>query len=162
MTRVADSKGTLGVGDDGSFRIHFERHLPHPPRRVWQWLTTPEKLEQWLPGCRIDAVLGGQVLFDFGEEGAATGRVLGLTEPLALEHTWVWEGVPESRVVWSLEPHDDGTRLTLVHREVLPEPAAEFAVGWHVMLDALRLGLAGRSPDEAWTALEDVAVLYLS
>lgn len=79
-----------------------------------------------------------------------------------LEHTWVWKGVPESRVVWKLEPHDEGTCLTLVHREVLPEPAAEFAIGWHIMLNALKLDLAGRSTDEAWAAMEEIGSLYLT
>lgn len=162
MSSVASPRGTLGVGSDGAFRIHFQRSLPHEPERVWQWLTVPERLKLWLPGCQIDAVVGGQVRFDFGDEGAATGEVLRVEEPVELEHTWVWQGVPDSRVVWSLEPHDEGTRLTLVHCEVLREPAAEFAIGWHIMLDALELELAGRSTDEAWAAMQDVGSLYLT
>lgn len=59
MNRVANARGTLGIGSDGNFRIHFERRLPHEPERVWQWLTVPEKLERWLPGCQIDPVIGG-------------------------------------------------------------------------------------------------------
>lgn len=160
MTDPANSKGTLGIGDGGDFRIHFERRLPHPPERVWQWLTVQEKLERWLPGCEIDAVLGGRVRFDFGDEGAATGEVLQVEEPAVLEHTWTWQGMPDSRVTWLLTPHEEGTLLTLVHREVMREPAKEFAVGWHVMLDALALDLAGRSTDDAWAALEHVSSLY--
>ena len=163
--RVAAARGTLGVGPDGSFQIQFIRNLARAPEEVWQWLTEPERLERWLPGCRIEAREGGAVIFDFGEEGAATGEVLSLTVPAGgpgrLEHTWVWEGVPTSVVTWQLEPADGGTRLTLVHRELVEEPAREFALGWHMMLDALRLYLDGQPTDTAWENGEELAGIYL-
>ncbi|UFU07908.1 SRPBCC domain-containing protein [Ruania halotolerans] len=169
MNRTDTNRGTLGIGEDGTFRIHFERHLPHTPDRVWAWLTEPELLERWLPGCSIDARHGGAVTFDFGEEGTATGTVTAAAPPQGpdgtgrLVHGWVWEGVPDSEVVWHVEPTGSGTLLTLTHREVLAEPAAEFAVGWHVMLDALSLAADGRADavDAAWANLEQVAGNYM-
>ncbi|WP_159622070.1 SRPBCC domain-containing protein [Ruania rhizosphaerae] len=169
MTSNDSARGTLGIGEDGTFRIRFERHLPHRPDRVWAWLTEPDLLQQWLPGCRIEPEVGSAVRYDFGEEGSATGTVTTVEPPAAdgagcLIHGWVWEGVPESEVVWALVPADGGTLLTLTHREVLPEPAAEFAVGWHVMLDALTLAADG-SPEpveSAWANLEQVAAYYAS
>lgn len=160
MNDTTPAAGTLGIGDDGDFRIHFERELPHPPERVWAWLTEPDKLERWLPGCSIDPQIGGAVRFDFGEEGAATGEVIRVEPYSLIEHTWKWEGVPTSHVAWELAPSAAGTRLTLTHREVLAEPATEFAIGWHVMLDALRLDLAGEPTDAAWAGMDAVAALY--
>lgn len=163
-------RGTLGIGSDGAFRIRFERVLAHDPERVWVWITDPERLALWLPGCVIDPRVGGAVRFGFGDEGAATGVVSeavppgepgeGVGEQGVLVHSWCWEGVPDSVVRWTLEAVPEGTRLTLVHVELLPEPAADFAAGWHVMLDALALAADGKPTDDAWNAVGEVAELY--
>lgn len=47
-----------------------------------------------------------------------------------------------------------------MHGELLPEPAADFATGWHVMLDALALAADGKPTDDAWNAVGEVAELY--
>lgn len=50
---------------------------------------------------------------------------------------------------WELEPDGDGgTHLVLLHRPVRQDPAADYAAGWHVMLDALRLHLDGKDVAE--------------
>ncbi|WP_017587685.1 SRPBCC domain-containing protein [Nocardiopsis ganjiahuensis] len=162
-------RGTLGTGPDGAFRIRFERVLAHTPERVWAWITEPGRLALWLPGCAIDPRVGGAVSFDFGDEGTATGVVGEAVPPGEAEgsgtqgvlvHSWCWEGVPDSVVRWTVEAAPEGTRLTLVHSELLPGPAADFATGWHVMLDALDLAAEGRSADDAWNAVGEVAELY--
>ncbi|ASO19063.1 uncharacterized protein YndB with AHSA1/START domain [Actinoalloteichus hoggarensis] len=166
-TRHASRRGTLGVTEDGRFRVHLERRLPYTPALVWEWIADPGRLARWLPGSRIDATVGGEVRFDFGEEGTATGTVLEAVPPGAdgrLTHTWVWAGVPESTVRWTVTAGDagEGSVLTVVHSEVLREPAADFAAGWHVMLDALELIMAGDPADAAWGAMEEIAGLYPS
>lgn len=146
----------LAVRPDGTFRIQFERTLRHPVAAVWAALTDPAKLSVWMPGCRLDARIGGEVVYDFGEEGAATGTVTGLRAPsetdagAELTHSWIWDNVPTSRVTWRLEPVDGGTRLLLTHAEVAREPARDFAVGWHLILDLLDRYCAGHSWDDAW------------
>lgn len=163
MSSVEQNRGTLGIGDDGTFRIQFVRRFPVTTERLWAWLTDDELLQRWLPGCRIEGRVGGAVFFDFGEQGAATGTVsvASLPDPDGrLVHSWRWDGVPESRVTWELQPDGDGSRLTLTHGEVLPEPARDFATGWHVMLDALALSQSDESTDDAWAAIGEVAALY--
>lgn len=163
MSDARDLRGTLGIGDDGAFGIRFERLLGHPPERVWAWITEPERLERWLPGCAIDARVGGEARFDFGDEGTATGTVTEVVPPGRsglLVHGWSWEGVPDSVVRWQLEEAPGGTRLTLVHRELVPEPAVDFAIGWHVMLDALALAADGEPTDTVWDSVEEIAGLY--
>lgn len=157
MTTTSPSgAGALGIGEDGTFRIRFDRTLRHPLPKIWAALTDPAKLSVWMQGCRIDPHIGGVVVYDFGEEGRATGEVLALrppteTDPTAeLEHSWRWEGLPDSIVTWRLEPVEAGTRLLLTHREVVRDPAVEFAIGWHVILDTLDR-YAGRHPwDDVW------------
>ncbi|MFW5418069.1 SRPBCC family protein [Nocardiopsis sp. CNT-189] len=158
--------GTLGIGDDGAFRIRFDRTLRHPVDAVWAALTDPDKLAVWMQGCRIDPRVGGKVRYDFGEEGAATGEVTALRPPgedggaAELEHTWFWDGQPPSVVTWRLERADSGTRLLLTHRELLREPAADFAVGWHVILDVLDRHCAGRLWDDVWDGYGPLAEHY--
>ncbi|WP_277210874.1 SRPBCC family protein [Isoptericola croceus] len=162
MTTLNDARGTLGLDPSGAAQIQFVRRLPVPPARAWAWLTEPELLQRWLPGCRIEPRVGGTAVFDFGEEGTATGEVTAVAEPHHLTHTWVWDGVPDSLVRWGLEADDGGTRLTLTHTDVAAGPAPEFAVGWHVMLDALVLAADGADDavEAAWSRIEAVAPLY--
>lgn len=170
MTRTAGSaasaRGTLGIGPDGSFRIHFERRFQHSPQQIWQWLVDPEKLQRWLPGCTIAAHEGGAVLFDFGDEGQASGTVTSLQAPQDstghLEHTWEWEGAPTSSVTWQIVATEDGALLTLVHRELIEEPAREFAIGWHMILDALQLDISGSATDDAWNMSEETTAYYFN
>ncbi|UED84561.1 SRPBCC domain-containing protein [Streptomyces profundus] len=158
--------GTLGVGANGAFHIRFDRLLRHHPSRVWEALTTPAKLAVWLPGCSIDPRVGGEARFDFGDEGAATGTVLTLRPPTAdggageLTHSWRWEGLPTSVVTWWVEPAAEGTRLLLDHRELIREPATDFAIGWHLILDALTGCCDGAPPDDAWGGAESLAAHY--
>lgn len=133
--------GSLGLGPDGGWQVQFQRH---PPERVWAALSEPAQQAQWMPGVTIDARVGGAVLFDFEEEGSATGEVLMADAPRSLEHTWLWPDEPTSAVRWELEPDGDGgTRLVLLHKPVRQGPASDYAAGWHIMLDALRLHLDG-------------------
>ncbi|WP_051298153.1 SRPBCC domain-containing protein [Brevibacterium album] len=165
-TTAPKGAGTLGVSGDGVFRIHFDRHLAHPVEKVWTALTDDRTRAVWLDGVRIDARPGGTVAYDFGEEGTATGEVLSVHGPSAddpaaeLVHTWQWEGVPDSVVTWRLEGGEGGTRLQLTHSELVREPARDFAVGWHIILDSADLHLSGGDPGAAWEAYEEVAGHY--
>lgn len=106
------ARGTLGITADGAFQLRFERHFQRSPSEVWPWLVDPEKLARWLPGCQITASVDGPVVFDFGDEGAATGKVTSLQAPDDgaghLEHTWEWEGLPISIVRLADHPHGQG------------------------------------------------------
>ncbi|TDC52056.1 SRPBCC family protein [Actinomadura sp. KC345] len=147
-----ERRGTLGVGDDGHWQIRFERRLAHSPERVWAALTSPDRQARWIPGVTIDATEGGAVVFDFGDEGGAEGRVLAVEEPRHLEHTWVWPGEPPATVRWELTADGDHTVLVLLHRPLRREPAIHYTAGWHVILDALGGHLDGGAadgPDEA-------------
>ncbi|MCP2332766.1 SRPBCC family protein [Actinoalloteichus caeruleus] len=147
--------GTLGLGDDGAWQILFRRHLAHPIDRVWSALSQPEHQREWLPGVRIEVRPGGSVLFDFGDEGSAEGTVAVVEAPTLLEHSWCWSDEPPSTVRWELATAaDGGTELVLRHRAVDQGPAADFAVGWHGILDGLRAHLDGGTASTDHAALD--------
>ncbi|HLS93434.1 MAG TPA: SRPBCC domain-containing protein [Microbacterium sp.] len=161
---TGSSRGSVGVAPDGSFQVRFARNLPAAPAGVWARLADPAALAAWLPGSRIDARVGGEVRFDFGDEGAAVGEVTRADPPAdgsaALAHAWRWDDLPPSNVEWSLEATTDGTRLALVHRDLTEQPAREFALGWHMILDALRLAIDGQPTDAAWEVDDAVTAAY--
>lgn len=157
--------GSLGIGERGDFRIHFDRELAHPVERVWSALTDPAKLSVWMQGCTIEASVGGRAYFDFGDEGAAHGSVTVVLPPgpagsAELRHTWNWNGLPESLVTWQLEPIPGGTRLTLTHGELVDAAAADFASGWHVILDTLGRHLGDRPLDDVWEDYPAISAHY--
>jgi uncharacterized protein YndB with AHSA1/START domain len=152
-----DRRGTLGVGPDGQWQIRFERRLRHPPARVWDALVDVDQQDRWVPGVRIHARVGGPVVFDFDADGRAEGEVLLVDPPRALEHTWLWPGEPPSTVRWEISADGAGSLLVLLHRPLRPEPAVDYAAGWHAMLDALATHMAGGVPGEP-----DYAALYES
>jgi uncharacterized protein YndB with AHSA1/START domain len=155
-----DPRGTLGVGEDGQWQIRFQRRLRHSPERVWAALTDPTDQAAWAPGVTIDATEGGAVVFDFGDEGRADGRVLAADPPRVLEHTWLWPGEPESTVRWELSADGDGTLLVLWHRPVREEPAVSYCTGWHAMLDALAVLLDGGDPGGLSPDYDELFMLY--
>ncbi|SFB50486.1 Uncharacterized conserved protein YndB, AHSA1/START domain [Amycolatopsis marina] len=157
---LRDRRGTLGVDGSGEWQIRFERHLSHAPERAWQALTDPAQQASWLPGVTIEPIVGGAVVFDFGEEGTATGEVRVVEAERCLEHTWLWPGEPESVVRWELSAEGTGTLLTLSHRPVRRDPAVDYSTGWHAMLDALHVHLDGGDPAELEVDFERLSELY--
>ena len=155
-----DRRGTLGLDSEGGWQIRFERRLRHPLDRVWQALVDPRQRAGWLPGVTLEARAGGVVVFDFGDEGRAEGEVLAVEPPHRLEHTWRWPGEPPATVRWELTGDATGTTLVLLHRPVRREPAVDYAVGWHAMLDALADLLGGAGAGEAASDYERLYALY--
>ncbi|GGU94836.1 ATPase [Actinomadura cremea] len=142
-------RGILAEASDGTWRIEFERRLPHPPERVWSALSDPDQQGAWMPGVRIEPRVGGAVVYDFGAEGRADGEVLAVEPGRRLEHSWTWPDEPRAIVRWELRPDGDGTVLTLLHRPLRAAPARDYCVGWHAMLDALGAVLEGGAPTDA-------------
>lgn len=158
-----EREGSLGLNPDGHWQVRFRRHLRHAPERVWAALSDPEQQAKWVPGVTIDARPGGAVVFDFEEEGRAEGEVLVADAPRVLEHSWLWPDELLSRVRWELEPDGaDGTYLVLLHRPVRQGPAADYASGWHVMLDALRVYLDGGDVERLEPDYAQLYALYAS
>jgi uncharacterized protein YndB with AHSA1/START domain len=104
--------------------IERELDLPAPPEAVWQALTDPAWLQEWLADeAELELRPGGDARFRIGEETRA-GWVEEVTPPAQgaagrLAFWWEADGEPASRVALELAETDDGTRLRVVESRPL-------------------------------------------
>lgn len=159
--------------------VRFQRLLPAPIERVWEYLTDSGLRGRWFAEGAWDLRPGGRIALTFrnsrlsaeGEtlpekftcyEGMETfGRILDLDPPRLLVHSWEEEDGTETHVRWELEPRGEETRLTLTHSR-LPTVAMTVDVsgGWHLHLDALEDVLAERARRPFWARQETLAKDY--
>ena len=121
-----------------------ERHLPHPPVRVWRALTKSWLVEQWLMSNDMVPEVGQR--FAFRAQGGLTRcEVLAVEEPRRL--AWRWGdgtkdgGAVRTTVTWTLAPDGDGgTLLGLEHAGFRARDEAAYEAmgrGWPRVLDRL-------------------------
>lgn len=139
--------GTLRA-EAGRRGVCFERRLDAPVERVWEALTSPDRLSRWLAPGTVEPSVGGEVLLDFGEGGTVTGRVLCWEPPFVLEFEWRFSGETESIVRFELSSDGDGTLLVFDHRALAEAHAAGYSAGWHAHLASLSDYLEGG--DGSW------------
>lgn len=130
-------------------RLRFVRELAQPPELVWLALTDPERLQSWFPQ-RVSVErweVGGQLRFEHPRvpEASFDGEVRAYEPPRLLEYTW---GPDVLR--FGLEPHGEGTRLTMLDTIEQLGKAARDGTGWHVCLELLEHALANATP--TWSA----------
>jgi uncharacterized protein YndB with AHSA1/START domain len=127
---------------DGRPALRFERILRQPPERVWRALVDPADLAHWhpTPMRRLEPEVGGAVAFGSppGVPEMPDGAVTAYDPPRLLGYTW-----GDDLLRWELEPHEDGSRLVLVHAFDDRFKAARDGAGWHLCLDALAAALDG-------------------
>ncbi|CAL1517412.1 SRPBCC domain-containing protein [Chitinophaga sp. MM2321] len=98
----------------------------HPPETVWDYLTKPELLSQWLMESNFQPIVGQKFQFNtkpkikFGFDGRIYCEVLELIPYKRLSYSWKGgigkENVTlDSIVTWTLTQKDNGTQLTLEH-----------------------------------------------
>lgn len=92
----------------------------HPPQKVWECLTQPEILEQWLGKTDLQPVVGHKFRFISPNGNDAHCEVLEAVPFTRLSYSWQKRSVNDhqlytSKVMWNLVPVGDGTELRLVH-----------------------------------------------
>lgn len=100
--------------------------LPHSPETVWDYLTIPELLAQWLMESDFQPIVGHKFMFNtkpkvkLGFDGMIYCEVLEVNPLKKLVYSW--KGGPgkgkislDSIVTWTLIPKNNGTELQLVH-----------------------------------------------
>ena len=94
--------------------------FPQQPKEVWNYLTKPELIEQWLMKCDFKPTPGHK--FQFINKGKidAFCEVLKVIVPKLLSYTWrkgksEEEITVDSVVTWTLTPKNGGTELHLTH-----------------------------------------------
>jgi uncharacterized protein YndB with AHSA1/START domain len=148
--------------------VVFERILPGPIDRIWEYLTDSEKRGRWLASGPMDELVGGRVELFFKngdlspvkeptpERYKALERgvtlmceVTACKKPHLLSFLWGSDG---SEVTFELEPKGRDVLLTLTHRR-LPDrsTALNVAGGWHTHLGILIDRLSGESTRPFWS-----------
>ncbi|MDP1820504.1 MAG: SRPBCC family protein [Acidimicrobiales bacterium] len=149
----AAGDGTLERTADGGV-IRFERRLAYPIRDVWDAVTDPARLADWLlpfdADITVDLREGGEMVFaGRGEEPVTmTFTILRVEPPMLLEHTHA----DASYLRWELEPVDTGCVLRLTHFVTDTAGAIDncYVVGLHASLARLEPCLAGRPVAWDW------------
>lgn len=113
---------------------------PHPPERVWEYLTKPELMELWLMKNDFQPIIGLDFQFRTGPipslnfDGIFYCKVLEIVPHKKLSYSW--KSGPgdgkitlESIVVWKLQPTDKGTELHLEHSGFAKEDNLDFYNG---------------------------------
>ena len=152
--------------------VRFERLLPGPIERVWQYLTDGEKRARWLCGGEMELRVGGKVEMHFHnaslssqpdvdppekyrelpEQMSFGGTVTRCEPPRLLAFTWDFEDEP-SEVCYELQEAGDRVRLVLTHRKLTShDEIISASGGWHTHLDILEDVLNGREPQAFWKA----------
>jgi uncharacterized protein YndB with AHSA1/START domain len=98
--------------------LHFEIDYPHPPEKVWQALTDPVAIAEWLMPNNFEPRVGHTFTFRThpapGFDGVIHSEVLEIHPPKRLVYTWC-NGKLNTCVTWTLQATQDGTRLILDH-----------------------------------------------
>ena len=101
-------------------------HFKQSPQEVWEYLTKPELIEQWLMKSDFKPIVGHKFRFTFipktdsKYEGMVNCEVLEVDPFSKLSYSWngsTHDGdrTFKSKVVWTLTRKDNGTELQLVH-----------------------------------------------
>ena len=149
--------------------VRFERLLPAPVERVWDYLTDSELRRTWFAGGNMDVRPGGKLSLIFrnselsrDDEGVpekfckyegleSAGEVVRAERPRLLVWNWIEEDGPPTEVSWELEPRGEQTLMTLTHRRLATRQGmVNVSGGWHLHLDVLEDVLGGRSPRPFW------------
>lgn len=125
--------------------------LVHADRpTVWDVLTAPELVSQWIMGAKVqsDWQPGSAITWSGQYNGQAfedRGEILEIDHEKRLVHSHYSpmsgaDDVPASyhRVEWNLTDQGDSTELTLKMPVDSDEQAAEFEQNWGAMLDSLK------------------------
>ena len=159
--------------------VRFERVLPGPIERVWEYLTDGAKRALWLCGGETEPRVGGNMELKFHNATITTpddlppekyadmhgpvefsGTVTAWEPPSLLAHTWVFDG-HESEVRYELETMGDDVRLVLTHRRMATrEELAGACGGWHVHLAILGAVLGGTKAPPFWATHLEIEERY--
>jgi len=151
--------------------LRFERLLPGPIERVWNYIVDPKLRATWFCGGAFDLRPGGAAVFAFDHRNITdetppekykdhagimqfTGTILKSEPPHLLVFDWP-EGDGEATVVEiALKTVGDRVHLTLTHSKV---PSVKYMTnvsgGWHLHLDLLEAVLAGAPRTPFWSAI---------
>jgi len=150
--------------------VRLERVLPGPIKRVWAYLTEPEKRGKWLASGATELRVGGHVELGFNHSELSAektppeeykkyescsfshGRVTRCEPPRLLSYTWGDAPGEKSEVTFELSANGKDVLLIVTHRRLRDRgEMVGVASGWHSHLGILDDQLNGREPRPFWT-----------
>lgn len=165
----------------GNNAVRFERLLPGPIERVWEYLTDSEKRGTWFAAGPMEPRVDGKLELVFDNSNLGPGHtepperfkqyggihrshhtVTRYEPPHALAITWDGgeDGGP-SEVLFELAKKDADVLLTVTHRRIgSRDVLRDVSGGWHTHLDILADRLNGRTPQPFWTRFEKIEAAY--
>jgi uncharacterized protein YndB with AHSA1/START domain len=126
---------------DGGSAVKFDRLIDRPVEKIWEALTDPKVLANWIGTVEVELRVGGKYEVHFREsKNVMTGRITQLEPMRLLEYSWLESHipVPQSLVRWELRPEGSGCRLKLTHSIPATAPWDEvvgYAGGWQDFLE---------------------------
>lgn len=153
---MQQNRGTLVDADDHA-TLTFRRVYRHAVEHVWDAISTPEGLREWLMCSHavIEPRVGGRIeLLSGPSRYQSAGRILAWEPPRVLEYEWNVAPMPEmprgERAIFRYELTAEGssTHLLVTYRQITKQTATGFLPGTHAFLDRLGAQLDGRAlPD---------------
>ena len=144
--------------------VRFERLLPGPIDRVWEYLTTAALLPGWFGDGVIEPRIGGAVTLMGGQ---IRGTVTRWRPNKQLAYSWnvfspgeAESAYPESYLTLDLEARGDRVLLRLTHFPVLERFEMQNAMGWHTYLDMVGAAIGGERVEERSAYMQRNAALY--
>lgn len=143
--------------------IEHTYYYPHAPEVVWEYLTTPALIEQWLMKNTFKPEEGHEFTFttnplpQFNFDGIVFCKVLEIVPFKKLSYTWRGGPAPgqitmDSIVTWTLIPTDGGTELYLEHTGFKDENTPIFNAmnhGWQENIKKIDRLIKERKNDNA-------------
>jgi uncharacterized protein YndB with AHSA1/START domain len=143
VTEPAAPRGRI-VSKNDRHEIRIERLFSCAPGQIWERLTKPARLAEWLAPGRIEQRLGGTAKLDFADSGIAIdSTVTALQIPFVLEYSWSSPGQPARPLRFENAIAPGGTRLALTVSIPASEDAPRTAAGFEAHLEMLAAALEG-------------------
>ncbi|MET3698244.1 uncharacterized protein YndB with AHSA1/START domain [Bacillus oleivorans] len=147
--------------DEGYLAI-FERQFHHSVEQVWNWLTQPEKLSEWLAEAEVELKEGAPFTLTFTktEGNVMAGTVQKIEVPYVFEFIWETDSPEASLVHWELQNKGQGCQLYFTQNFSDPTHLPTMLAGWHVHLEMLSSSLDGKELDFPWDRWEELHIYY--
>ena len=146
--------------DEGLATLRYVRDLDLDINHVWQAVTEPISISRWMLTDRMELEphVGGNVLYDWGEEGTCTGTVNIFDPPHVVEYSWE-EASGASILRIDLRTTENGSALELVNSGLPLSTVAGVGPGWHTHLEYLNAALHNEGFD-FWQRFHELEPRY--